>query len=759
MIVTKGLSNSNLTLNGMFEIDFVDVPELNQVLTETFPLDSSPLMFECIQNSDCNNGQSGPNRCLKIRNFKNFNLNSTTDIESLLRNFEFITNKDAYSLIKYNQLLNQSSEFVMQLKSNYNTTYEYLLNGGVCVCDENYSGYRCENLLLNDKPNFCHINSTIQSCNSGVCKLGNFKLRNIQNKVSMYKSYKCECDQNKIGLNCEYRTNKCSLNTNSTFIQSDTEFLCTNSSQFCYPLTNDNFNCMNENTQLNYLIFDDTNFPSGDDYRLDVSKSEVLNQIQDFIKNNALNSFVTNDYPKIPKGPLAVLMQPIDTVFSSIKNKFNQLINNSESKYLLDADLNRLINNQVRFLISEIETNDTNIDFIISKLQLFEKKNYSDYQAIPANIQLTTSLNASLIQLDSKLNNSNLSGLFIYKLNNQFYLNVTNKTYNIIRLDILSGIYIDTNEQLIIRPTPGLFLTSISNNTDLIFLPGVFNLSYSSDCSNLNCVFTPGIMSLPVDTYDLDSYNDESTKYLNRFSPLVLPFNINGILVPFKSLNVSYLESVNTTTSSKLILTPLDFNQNINFDFIKRNSSFIADILSTESFTKLVRSINQTNSMLTQASDRTQVNSNLRLASDATNLKPKGIQFYNLIQPRSDIKALPFMVYESNEINTISNDMVQKSIVNYCSNYKNEMNELHSRLCEAQKVASALLNLFKKDSDYCSNQADCSFRNYILDFYSNNSSGNSANNLVIIKKNDASGFIAVLVLAAVLSKVLFSELT
>ena len=95
----------------------------------------------------------------------------------------------------------------------------------------------------------------------------------------------------------------------------------------------------------------------------------------------------------------------------------------------------------------------------------------------------------SLDELKSKSQNldalkTDLIDLFSLNINNESYLNyfdLSKKNIEILKIDILPGIYIDANDNLLIRPTPGLFYRYLSRDlkkshgNELVFLPGIFN--------------------------------------------------------------------------------------------------------------------------------------------------------------------------------------------------------------------------------------------------------------------------------------------
>lgn len=545
-------------------------------------------------------------------------------------------------------------------------------NEGICICDEYYSGFKCQTKLTNDKPNLCHIKSLKQSCNYGICVPSDFKL-NIN-----YKSYYCQCNDS---LNCKYKT--------------DTK-------------------------ELQYLVFDQSNNTN----KLDLLKPQILTGIESFIKNEAFNSLITNDYAKIPKGPFALFMQPINSAFDSIKIQFNSFIYNNYSQQI-NNQLNQLIQNRIKILVKDT-LNSVDIDYIITKLQIFNGKNYTDIQSqqLASDIDSLQLLEENIKRLDPNI--------LSIQANSGYYFNYTNVTFNIIRLDILLGVYIDSKNQLTLRPTPGLFLISKSN--DLFFLPGLFTPNNST---GLSSIFTPGIMTLPIDDFNLDNLFDESTKYLNKFTPVNLPFNINGILAPFKSFEA--LNNSNQLPASKLLLTPIDFDSN--FDFIIRDSNLMSKIFSSEQFEQIIQNekLDGINLLSTQIlSPNKRFYNRKRALEDST---IKGVQFYDLIKPNSNITIVPFVAYD-NGLNPIQTTVIQKAIELFCSTYQNEINEFHSRICNAQTRTILLLNELNAN---CLTQ-NCSLLDFITEYYKPPSS------LIIRQRSNDSTYIAILALAAVLSK-------
>lgn len=670
-------------------------------------------------------------------------VNNTINLENLYKTLKFISNKDYLSFLKYSQILTTDSI--------YNITLDEINQIGICICDEFYAGFRCQTHIQNNKPYECNLNSNIQACSSfGVCNREIFKLNNnfrySLNKISDYKSYYCQCKQNtSFGLKCEYQQNKC--NPQNSFssifigsIQNNSKSICSNPNDFCYPITNNSFNCIDRKSQLipitNFLIFNQTNYTDN----LDLNKSSVLMTLQDFIINQALKKFLNNDYVKIPKGPLFIFMQPISTIFNSIIDKLNTLFYKNYSKELLNDQLNALITNRIRLLIKEQLNNSYDIDFILSKVEIFNGKKFTDLSSLTLrNLNNTNdlfNLNSSLEQLNNNVNNilNQSSDYLEFNAINGYYLNFTNISYSFLKIETLLGIYLDTDSKLTMRPTTGIFLRSNIDINDLIFLPGIFS-TYSNDTTNLMSIFTPGVMSLPIETYTLDNLRDESTKYLNTFSSIMLPFKINKVLFPFDSFN-DLLNNSNYTYVSKVILTPIDFNQDSNFNILKNDI-----ISSNQSFENIIKNITYNNTLDLVSTQILLTNSKTfysRIANN--NYNPGGIQLYDEIVLNNNLTIVPFIVYDKNQFINIPKDIIQKAIGSYCLNYENELNELHERICDSHLKER---NLEEKYKDFNSNS---SFIDFIKDYYE----GKMYDDQVIIIKKSDSIYITILVLAIIL---------
>lgn len=231
----------------------------------------------------------------------------------------------------------------------------------------------------------------------------------------------------------------------------------------------------------------------------------------------------------------------------------NQLQNNRVQDLVQDTLLYLMANNLLNKTITPENLTQTIFQLIV-KLNLSDLKNFSTplWNLIPENFPpnitdgndptgLIRHLNALQSNSD-KINSPELLGnvLGLNAPNDRYidFFNFSTRPYSLLKLDILPGIFVDSDNELSLRPVPGVFLESIptdptSPDRELIFLPGIFNPASSPNC-DLNSIFTPGIMSLPIDNYDLANLPLDNSRYLNRFIPMQLPFNINGFLTPLR---------------------------------------------------------------------------------------------------------------------------------------------------------------------------------------------------------------------------------
>jgi hypothetical protein len=149
-------------------------------------------------------------------------LTNPADFENMIRQLQFIANKDPSVFLKYNQiiqaLLAPNNELLDVLAQN-RLTMKDLFEIGVCLCDQDSTGFRCQTPVVNDKPFQCGgPNAPVPACNplTSICQPSNFLLRNkIQtpsDRLNEYRSYYCECINGGIvGVNCEFAKSQCSL--------------------------------------------------------------------------------------------------------------------------------------------------------------------------------------------------------------------------------------------------------------------------------------------------------------------------------------------------------------------------------------------------------------------------------------------------------------------------------------------------------------------------------------------------------------------
>ena len=216
-------------------------------------------------------------------------------------------------------------------------------------------------------------------------------------------------------------------------------------------------------------------------------------------------------------------------------------------------------------------------------------------------------------------------------------------------------------------------------------------------------------------------------------------FVVANTVFNFKFKSFEALNNSNQLPASKLLLTPIDFDSN--FDFIIRDSNLMSKIFSSEQFEQIIQNekIDGINLLSTQIlSPNKRFYNRKRALEDST---IKGVQFYDLIKPNSHITIVPFVAYD-NGLNPIQTTVIQKAIELFCSTYQNEINEFHSRICNAQTRTILLLNELNAN---CLTQ-NCSLLDFITEYYKPPSS------LIIRQRSNDSTYIAILVLAAVLSK-------
>ena len=201
--------------------------ELFTTLSTTNP----PIGGTCSNYNDCNNpnDSSRSNICINLnslRENKGIGLSGTQGSDSLFKTMQFLAKKDPNLLGEYNKLaqffLFPPSNF-QQLLEKYKITESYFKYLGVCLCDSNYKGPRCQE-KQNYPPNQCDISMKQPACNpnTGIYRPSTFLLTNTlqdpNNTTYTYNSYYCECKANGIiGLNCEYQNTQCQIiSANST---------------------------------------------------------------------------------------------------------------------------------------------------------------------------------------------------------------------------------------------------------------------------------------------------------------------------------------------------------------------------------------------------------------------------------------------------------------------------------------------------------------------------------------------------------------
>ena len=721
-----------------------------------------------------------------MSNFKNSSIQSSNDLENIIKQFQFITNKDPSILFKYNQisqaLLTPNKEF-FDTMSQFSLNEDDLKEIGVCLCDQNSKGFRCENQILNSKPHQCYFNSTIQFCNplTSFCRISKFSLS--QNSKDEYRSYYCECkNEGVVGLNCEYTRDQCNKieitkSSNNLLGQIDNNLKNCDSNGFCYPFTNTTlkkFGCLKTINKIpvpfvNHLVFDESSKNSkfssdgNNKYkRLSLSDPAVLMSLQNFFKEEAIPRFLHKDYTKIPKGPFAILKQSINLpeIINNVRTKLNNLISENDTA-TSDDILENLISDRVKQLVQnvivankvEFSINGSfkqTFDELLLKLNVSKAKQFStslwslNETSIKSNhtlgdpFGLVNTLKSLRTNSDGLFNTEALKEVLSLTAPNEPYLdlfNFSNRPYRLIKLDVLPGVYVDYDGELTLRPTPGIFLESVpkefNSNKEVIFLPGIFNPSSASDC-NIKSVFMPGVMSQPVENFDLNDLSSDLNKYLNKFIPIQLPFNINGLLTTSNSSFIDLVSSLllekknasNKQLKSEVVFTPLDSNPEIVLNILTKNEKFMANLFSNESLDKLVKEQKQldieslastlliSNPTMLPISKKAYANSVCLNSSVSPRFTPKGAQFYNLTNPVQNVNVLNFIFYDENG-GPIPQEIVRKSIEKYCLAYKAQLNELHERVCDAYALTSKL----KEFQDaLCSN---CSFTYFVNGYYNN----------------------------------------
>jgi hypothetical protein len=604
----------------------------------------------------------------------------------MIRTLEYLAHKDKSLLIKYdfiNQMIQYPNKILYNSLSLNGISRNILNNIGVCLCEKEYYGFKCD-FKISKNNNICE-NKNVISCNreTSVCRPKSFTLNNIfsprEIKESFYESYHCECNNNKsMGLNCEYKKNQCNYyNSNHSFISFGSIFdnspnCNATKNEFCYPLlnistqkiNNSEYNCLAEvfdNEQiLNYLIFDEKEIKTAQNEsnsRLNLNDSGVLIALQNFIKDIAFKHYIYNDYVKLPKGPLALLSNSIKLkpIVNDAFLKLNKLIQQNNSELVKDTMLNRFKQQFSNKLVNEFNNNwSMNWNFSLNNIELNMLNGDPNHL-----IKSLDELKSKIQNLDSQ--KINLFNLFSLNINSESYLNyfdISEKDIEILKLDILPGIYLDSNEKLIIRPTPGLFYRYLSRDLkqaqddQLLFLPGIFN-PITEINQEKNSIFSPGIMSLPIDDFDIKYIEKDENYYLNKFKPIQIPFNL-------KILN----------NKSNLILTPIDSNSNYEDLFNKKLNGELNKLindqkqLSARTILSTVILSNPTMSTL----ENIEIKSAFIAKNDSKKFSPKGAQFFDKIKIENAF-IQPYIFYDIHG-NPIPRYLVQKWLEKYCKNYK-----------------------------------------------------------------------------------------
>jgi hypothetical protein len=280
---------------------------------------------------------------------------------------------------------------------------------------------------------------------------------------------------------------------------------CDPSKQECYPpYNNTNATCTQPDKDepvINYLVFDESdqnpNFkvspdPSEKYNRLNLNDASVVMGFQNFIKDEVMSRFAYNDYTKIPKGPLAILRPTIDIpdILTTVKDKVNLLVerNNAQASAILEQlvsnRIQQLIQDTVLFLVANkkitIPVTDNLkplIDRIIGRLNLSDVKKLElpEWNLAAANLpgnlsnlgdpnSLLTHLNALRANSDQIDKPELLGDILTLNAKEEPYLdflNFSSRPYNLLKMDILPGIYVDADGELSLRPTPGVYLESL----------------------------------------------------------------------------------------------------------------------------------------------------------------------------------------------------------------------------------------------------------------------------------------------------------
>ena len=282
------------------------------------------------------------------------------------------------------------------------------------------------------------------------------------------------------------------------------------------------------------------------------------------------------------------------------------------------------------------------------------------------------------------------------------YFSFNGKQYNLLKVDILAGIYKDSEAEITVRPTPGLFLQTLPNPEDpsvpfgdIIFLPGVFNPASDGPSCPSTSIFLAGVWSHPVNCYSISNLKNDPTIYLNKFDAMKLPFDLNQFLTP---VDIKPSSKIDPDWISYPLFTPLDFAEPTDIKFITSNAKFMSNLFSADQRSNTLRQANDNkvealNRVISQQRQLDQVNlATTLIMSNPTNLatnyrdkmecgcfnserlltnlyNPAGIQFYDLSAPTNDVSILPFILYDKSG-NPISSVVLKAAIGKYCSGYQ-----------------------------------------------------------------------------------------
>ena len=686
-------------------------------------------MLECNSDKDCNNKESGPNICLILTNLKNEKQLSSFDLESFYRRLQFVSNKDMALLLKYYRLIHglksNSNQFNDEL-NKLKLTKQELNSFGVCLCDSQYGGFRCLTSVTNPKPNQCHPESLIPSCNPNTsrCQKSTFKLTNViskpLNQLNNYQSHTCLCERESIiGINCELSVQQCTIMAAQTTPINK----CQIENEFCYPLFNNTITdhiCLNKDgalfkSSIGYLTFDETEFLTNAQSSLNISDPSVLTGIQSFIRDNVFLHFTFDNYKIVPKGPLAILNPSINLpdVLNSLRNRVNRFTSDlplSIQENLMRSRIDKILSETITSLIKQgkLDSNPdlelinnlyTSLNIQASRNSFFSNSNWNLFQNNP-NLKPLDKVGLEKLTKNSQEINSYMELNRALTLASSEYpyldlLNFNEKPYNLVKLDILPGIYLDADGQLSIRPTPGIFIKSeyfidpISKSQEFIFIPGIFNPASSQNCK-VNSIFTPGVFAHQIDNFDLNFLQPDANKYLNKFIPMQIPFNINSMLTPFRtSFSETVLKLIGSERpenfDSYVLWTPLDFNPDLSLDLINKNDRFMNKLFSLGGLNQVVNEQKEFNPenllstlLLSDSSKISQFNAknfSLKCITNNSNLYKeniaKGLQFYNVTNPTDNVSVMQFIVYDQNG-QPIPQKEVYSALNAFCNSYKSK---------------------------------------------------------------------------------------